>query len=390
MKCSRRRRIGRCSSMVVLLLISRSPDCLRGQSLPAPTGPHPVAVTRLVLVDSARPEPQTADPRDLREIVVQLWYPGESRSGSRARYVVDAELWRESLGARVVGRLAMIRTNARWNVPADRTRAWPVLVLSPAAGNDPGFYSGLGEELASRGFVVAALGHPYERPSLRLSGGRVARPPETAADGDAFTAARDRILWRAQDLRFALARLSRGLDAIPDLRVDTRRAIVLGHSRGGVAALEACKRDAGFRACVNLDGGVLGGPYYDDSIIAGPRAPMLWLQAYHPAPADSQLALWNMTRAQWDSFDIRANQLIARSLGGGWRVVIPDSVHQAFSDLEWALADATEKVRAFKTMRTVRELMSYYAAAAVASRKIDFERFLRERRILSAQRFPQR
>ena len=196
----------------------------------------------------------------------------------------------------MVDRLATIHTNATWNAPADRRWAWPVLLVSPAAGSDPAFYSGIAEELASHGFVVAALGHPYERPNLRLSGGRVARAPEPVAGADAFSATRERILWRAQDLRLALTQLSGGL--------------------------------------VNLDGGVLGGPYYDDSASAGPRAPMLWLQAYHPAPADSQLAGWKLTRAQWDSFDIRANKLIARSRGGGWRLVIPDSVHEAFSDVE--------------------------------------------------------
>ena len=378
---------GRVGRLLAFLVAGIWPGHLKGQSLPAPSGAHAIGVSRLVLVDSSRNEPLTADPKDRREVVVQLWYPARFRSDFNAPYSLDSALWRESFGPNAARRLSAIGTNAIWNAPAAARAPLPVVLLSPAAGSDPGFYAGIGEEFASRGFVVAALGHPYEKPSLRLSGGRMAIAPPPRSDADAFRATHERILWRAHDLRFVLTRLAKGLDEPVALRVDAKRAVVMGHSRGGVAALESCKLDTRYRACVNIDGGVLGGPYYDDSARVGPRAPMLWLQAYHPAPADSQLTSWKMTRAQWDSFDIRANRLIGRAAGGGWRVVIPDSVHEAFSDTEWALADSAGKTRALQTLLMIRALLSQYVSDMVAGRRPDFDRWVREGRVRRAESF---
>jgi CubicO group peptidase (beta-lactamase class C family)/dienelactone hydrolase len=284
-----------------------------------------------------------------------------------------------------------VRPRARWQATPLPTQRWPLVLISPAAGSEPGFYAVLGEELASRGFVVAALGHPYERPVLRLGDGRLARPSVPPRDADAFRATRDRIAWRVSDLRFVLTELGSDRRALAgllsSLRIDPKRVLVVGHSRGGVAALEACKTDPRFRGCVNLDGGVLGGPYYEDSTGIGPRAPTLWLQAYHPSPSDSQLAAWSMTRAQWDSFDIRANRLLARARGGGWRVVLPDTAHDEFSDLEWLTADAALAEEAHKTLLHVRALVAHYAEAVVAGVSPQFGAFARDGAVLVVMRF---
>jgi hypothetical protein len=64
----------------------------RDPELPAPTGPHAVGRTSFHWVDHARGELDTADPDDVRELMVHLFYPAEIGSDApRAVYVPDAD-----------------------------------------------------------------------------------------------------------------------------------------------------------------------------------------------------------------------------------------------------------------------------------------------------------
>lgn len=337
----------------------------QGHDLPHPTGPHSVGLATVVLTDAARPEQLTEDSTDRREVVVQLWYPARSHVGTRTPYFLDSATARETFSEGTFHKLAATGVHAVRGAAPVAVRTLPLVLLSPAAGLGPGNYTALGEDLASHGFVVATLGHPYESPVIRLANGSLAVPSKSGPNDNPLGVARRRIMTRAADLRFALTYLVDSAGRIvPGLRIDARKAVVMGHSRGAVAALEACKRDERFRACVNMDGGVLGGPYYEDSTGAGPRAPTLWLQAFHPPPSDSLLAAWRMSRVQWDSFDLRANRLLARARGGAWRVTIPDTAHMAFSDLEFLLADSAQTDAALATLGTVREVLRTFVDAA--------------------------
>ena len=56
--------------------------------LPKLTGSYGVGVTTMHLVDASRSENFTTDPTDVREMMVQLWYPIEtSNAGTRTEYM---------------------------------------------------------------------------------------------------------------------------------------------------------------------------------------------------------------------------------------------------------------------------------------------------------------
>src|SRR5687768_16569318 len=137
--------------------------------LPLPTGDLAVGRERFSWADAARPKIATADQTDKREYVLETWYPAARGSGNDPSYLPDLSRvrggliqsgefgWFEVLG------MQLVRSHAR--VGADvlegRSRL-PVVVLSPGNATNVEFYAGLAEDLASRGYVVFGINHPYE------------------------------------------------------------------------------------------------------------------------------------------------------------------------------------------------------------------------------------
>lgn len=278
-----------------------------------------------IWTDSARKESLTENPSDYRAVKVRIWLPVQAKLSTRL----------------------------------------PVVVFSPGNTMRPEQYSELLSEIARRGYVVVGVTHPYETRGLTLLDSIPILVAAPSLDRDAFEFTHQIIGIRAADMQFALSRvriLGHTLKGPLSSIVDDARAAALGHSRGGVAALEACKQDARFGACVNLDGGVVGGPYYPN-LLTGPRAPTLWLQALHPSPPDSQLAVWKMTRSQWDSFDIRANALLRRSRGGAWRVTVPDTAHFQFVDpSSRRFQSAADSVRGVESLKAATRITVAFLA----------------------------
>ncbi|RPK80434.1 MULTISPECIES: hypothetical protein [Streptomyces] len=237
---------------------------------PAPSGRFPVGTE--VLEWSARPD-GTGPGDERRTLVTQLWYPaGRSapdarrapylgRTEAEARTVSSALADYVGVPGFLLDSLPRSRSHAVPGAPvADDGGRFPVVVFSPGLGGVRTQNTAWAEELASHGYVVAGVDHPYDSAAVVLSDGRTLRT-EVSATGDR---AKDEALaegWtrtRAADLRAVLSRLER-LDCgevVGPLagRLDTGRAAAAGHSLGGAAALQAARQDRRFDAVVDLDG----------------------------------------------------------------------------------------------------------------------------------------
>lgn len=233
--------------------------------LPAPSGPYAVGSEIFRWVDDARDEPATAAAEDRRNVVVQAWYPADNRSGRRWVYLDGNGRLPGSVSGLpgfLLAEYEHIDSHASAEVAVARERAqWPVVLFSPGYGAPRAFYTGLVTDLASRGFIVLAVDHPYESGVTELADGTIATTVGAIADDDpdGTRFMSERLDTRTADLRFVLDQLTR-----PDLlgpladRVDLGTLTAIGHSLGGAAALSTLAADPRLTAAANLDGTLYG------------------------------------------------------------------------------------------------------------------------------------
>ncbi|GGP86058.1 alpha/beta hydrolase family protein [Saccharothrix coeruleofusca] len=230
-----------------------APDAPR---LLPPTGPHPVGTTSLHLVDTSRADPWVPE-AGARELMVSLWYPAKSPSGKRARYMTPTEsrLLLEDGGITTVPPEVLSGTRANAFRDAEPAgRGLPLVVLSPGFTKPRATLSGLAEDLASDGYVVAAIDHTYENVATTFPDGRVTTCAACERDrSPEFW--RGLVQGRAADVSFVLDELT---GARPKWRgagrIDPSRIAMAGHSIGGASAIPAMLADARVRAGIDVDG----------------------------------------------------------------------------------------------------------------------------------------
>ncbi|GAB1817746.1 alpha/beta hydrolase family protein [Herbidospora sp. RD11066] len=250
-------------------------------SLPAPTGPHPVGAVSLHLVDKSRTDPwvPASGPR---ELMVTVWYPASVSKGKPFRYVTTAESANILNGIPGVdpGVLATTRTHARSGAPIVR-RKLPLVVLSPGFSFPRATLTSLGEDLASRGYLVAAVEHTYESAGTTFPDGHtttcvVCERPQTKELGAQVSAG------RVKDLTFVIDSLKK--------RFRFDRVAVGGHSMGGNSAVHTMAARPSIKAGFNLDGTflpdapalnrpvLLMGTVRTDATWTAFQAPKTWLE----------------------------------------------------------------------------------------------------------------
>ena len=289
-------------------------------AIPEPSGPHAVGRQRFVWVDESRPESHTLDPDDARSVPIQVWYPARPGSGSPADYVDGLEqieaglLASGELGRLEVLGLGLVRDPALdgADVASDRS-PFPLLLLSPGNATNVAFYASLAEDLASKGYVVIGVDHPFQVSAVQVPGGEVAVYDRSVESS--LQSVGPEIEERVADIGFVLDMVqakSSDLDfLLPSLDLD--KVGILGHSNGGIAAVETCRHDARLAACLNIDGQAGGGPFGYDLTSTVPEQPFMFLT--------KEAALHEELHRRFEE----AGE-------GTVRVVIPEADHGDFTD----------------------------------------------------------
>lgn len=288
--------------------------------LPRPTGRFSVGQETLHLVDDSRTDPWAQS--GPRELMVTMRYPAQRGTGGPVRYLTSEEA-RLLLVARGLDKVIPVETLAGTAAYA-RSHArpvagrYPLIVLSPGFSVHRSTLTALAEDLASRGYVVAAVDHAYESVGTAFPGGRVL---ECLACGKAETGTPMREVSdnRARDVSFLLDRLTGRHPAWRHAGlIDKSRIAMAGHSIGGASAVAAMAADPRIRAGVNMDGGITT-PVPGTGL--GGR-PFMLLGAQNRGPGGN--ASWDR---DWPALD-------------GWKrwITFADSGHFSFSDFP-AIAD---------------------------------------------------
>ncbi|WP_253886312.1 alpha/beta hydrolase family protein [Actinokineospora diospyrosa] len=295
--------------------------------LPEPSGDFAVGTRVLQWTDPDRPETFTTDPQDRRTVVAQLWYPARKGStGPRAQYLGRTEDEARTVAEALAGGVGLpgflfdgvplARTHAIPDAPAADGR-FPVVLFSPGSSGVRTQNTAWAEDLASHGYVVAALDHPYDSAAVVLADGRTITTA-TVSSGDRDQddhLADDWTSIRAADLSFALTRLE-ALDQAADPlagHLDTGRVAATGHSMGGAAALQAARRDHRFDAVIDLDG--------------YPRGPL------SPDLSQPTLALTQAITPDTDPRYVpQLTDVLTRGTAKNYRLTIPGAAHLTFMD----------------------------------------------------------
>jgi len=282
-------------------------------AVPPPSGPYTIGTQVLDWTDSTREDPYLANGTK-RELAVRMWYPRAMNSAPAcqpAEYASPA-VWRYY--AELVGVAPFaVKTNSCWNAPvADGLH--PVVVFTPGYTATATDYTFLLEDLASRGYVVAAVNHTYEATAVDLGHGRLVRSLVGSHLGGPVL--RDRwplssaVSARLLDLKFVVSEIealnARGRSPFAG-KLDLARIAVVGHSLGGLTAYLGIESDPRLKAAVMLDG------FVPDALGSPTRKPVLIIAAGRQQWRAEECRLWKNLQGPREAVNLRGTEHVALS-----------------------------------------------------------------------------
>lgn len=253
-----------------------------------PRGAYETGTIEELWVDEELLDPSTAEPRDKRKVMVQMWYPATRPKRARlAPYAISPQLYGKD---HWVHRLGHVRTRS-WLDAAPAAGRFPVIIYNHG-GIHPHFSATFQTEfLASHGYVVVSIGHPGANLIERFPDGTsytndgakwmARRPPgETLAARDDFE-----YRWANSDLGLFVKDIGFVLDRLAVLdadskhrfhgRLDLDRVGSLGWSLGGFISLQAARDEPRIKAAANLDGWPYGLMGSNGPVTHGSTRPVL-------------------------------------------------------------------------------------------------------------------
>lgn len=298
--------------------------------LPAPAGPFLVGTVRWDYGGNQRVVAASSACR----LDVQLWYPAERSPGRpRAPYSWSAG----SLSLR-----HWVRTKAVLGAPVAAARPnYPVLLFLPGWSGGRGENTALVQDLASRGFIVAAIG--YDAPGCAQSAGASEPPGVAGMDFSSASAFQrtvqiagrrlDRVSQAAVQLIDALFQLDRNDPSGRFAgRLDMNRLAAVGHSFGGALAVRICWLDARVKAAVDIDGWL-----FDAAPNGWIRQPFMHISdgGRWPTPADLTAADPQRRFPAILSHETEQRLNTAFSTHGGVSITVKGSKHDDFADFPY-------------------------------------------------------
>ncbi|RDA94094.1 hypothetical protein CP533_5269 [Ophiocordyceps camponoti-saundersi (nom. inval.)] len=262
---------------MILSLVLFFVAVVRAVLVPGPIGAYPVAMRSHELTDHARNDPYSGHHNHSRSIVVSVFLPLNPSVHTdgpvqQLPYMPPrtAAEYDQQTAALVPGlktvfshfaiEYARLPTTA---VPSSqrgkKRRSYPVVLFSPGLGASRLLYAAGARDLASQGYVVITIDHPYDATIVEFPDGHVVRGVNITTPAEIWKA----VEVRVKDVTFLIntlhspSMLKKLTSGFTDI-VDVDKIAMYGHSLGGATAAEAMLADDRLLAGMNWDGQMQG------------------------------------------------------------------------------------------------------------------------------------
>jgi len=302
-------------------------------TLPNPGGSYSVGTETFHWVDSSRMEWFTDEnPNDVREIIVQIWYPANLKGGLKPEPYMDfIDLRAKTLaGAGAIpeffpGHLNHIYTNSYNEIPIIQLNQFmPVVIFSHGITGTRHLHQAMYEHLVSHGYIVVAPDHSFDANLTIFPDGHTADyRSDITGHPDSANVRIMQMNTRVADIIFILDQLDKiqsgKIESQINGKIDLEKIAVGGHSYGGSTATVASQRDERIKACFVLDSWI--SPIPQQTIDVGVHVPFLF-----------------MGRPTWQGSDYpgnypRLDSLMVHSSDPKYRLIIKKTKHLDFSDI---------------------------------------------------------
>ncbi|OTA33598.1 hypothetical protein BTJ68_05253 [Hortaea werneckii EXF-2000] len=227
-------------TMNIFLMLASS---AAGYVVPHPPGKYNVTLTTGPLIDHNRQDPYSPEPIP-RALMLSVFQPAQCTHTFPVKYMPNKT-------AEYQGPFL----EQLFNISVDLSP----LFLEAVYPVNRFYYNYLASAIASEGFTVITIDHPYDANIITYPDGDTVYTNSSILETPSWD-----LIPRAEDASFVIDQLSnatamgelipsRGPRAFP---VD--RVAMFGHSAGGGAAMVAASRDSRIRSAVNWDGPILG------------------------------------------------------------------------------------------------------------------------------------
>lgn len=299
---------------------------------PAPSGRYGVGTTEFHLIDSNRKEAN--NPNAPRELMLHIWYPTNIKIGNpNSPYNADAiENFKEFIFAQntiphwLLAGLQKTKIYEQHNAALANGNLFPVIIVTHGSGPMIQQYTWITEDLASYGYIVVGINHPYMAAITRFPDGRCIRSliPSKKKEGKeiARTWKREQFETLAHDITFVLDNLAE-FNAQPSSmfykKLDLDHIGMAGHSGGGSLTMRMSLQDSRIKAGIAFDSGLRG------------NLKMTPLQIPFLEIVGKKSRIWADAEGKIEREKL--NQLCAASYGNMKIIELEDIGHGAFTDL---------------------------------------------------------
>jgi pimeloyl-ACP methyl ester carboxylesterase len=236
--------------------------------LPTPTGVFQVGVRDFIL--QGKNKEKYSEINERRKIAVHLFYPSRKSGNIHFDYfdglsVPYSQELAVNMGVSssvILKKIEIVKTNTFIDVTPEVLANPKIIIFSHGFFNSPWIYTSLFEELASHGYYIFALAHPYGAAVTNIDGKviKCARDLIPILRPNAFNFYEKEVFYWLEDFKCTIDHIRDGF--FSNYLMNSKQIYTMGHSFGGCVASYAAQLES-VKAGIDLDGPIFGSPEID-------------------------------------------------------------------------------------------------------------------------------